>query len=163
MKVIKKTKQKKKVTIRTILISLGIDPNKKIDIRELAVEAISLYLLTVIITLFVQIFILDVSVGTFRMCLGKSAITTIFTAVLALLGLNLPKIKNNVFFSALLYSILSIPYLDSFIVLYREGIPWSKVLLVYFIVYFILGFFIQRFLEVLKRLLNRIINHGSQK
>lgn len=159
----RKTKQKKKPTIRDVFKSLNIDLNKKIDIRVLLVEALSLYVLTILITSLVQMLILDVSTDTFRICLLKSAVTNIVTAIVVMLGLNVPTIKGNVFFTALSYTIISIPYADSFIIYAREGIPWPKVLLIYFIVYFVLGFFIQRFLGVLKNLLNRIINNGSRK
>lgn len=157
-----KTKQKKKVTIRTVLLFLGIDPNKKINIRELIVEVLSLYILTILVTSIVQVFILDVDVITFRICLAKSAVTNIMTAIFAMLGLSVPRIKSSVLLSALSYAIISIPYTDSFIVFFREGMSIWLVLLIYLIAYFILGFFIQRFLELLRNLLTKIINGGRR-
>lgn len=159
---VKKNKQKKKLTIRSLLVSLSIDPNKKINIRELIVEVLSLYILTILVTSIVQIFILDVGMITFKICLGKSAITNIFAAVFAMLGLNVPKVKSNLLLSAILYAVLAIPYADSFIIFYREGVSVLQVLLVYFLVYFFLGFFIQRFLNLLRKNLNRVLHNGSR-
>jgi len=161
---VKKTKQKKKITIRTILVSLGIDPDKKINIRELAVEALSLYALTIIITSLVQVLILRISPNTLGICLIKSAITNTVTAIIAILGLNIPTVKNNVFLSALSYAVISVPYSDSVLIVLFEknySLTLLEIFVVYFIVYLFLGFFIQKYLNLFKKLLNRIINSGG--
>jgi hypothetical protein len=133
---------------------------RKINLRELLVEYLSLYTITIVVTVFIQSVILYVRPEILLACLLKSMLTNLITATLVILGLRTEIVKSHILVMAFGYAFVNIPYMDILIIhSYQSNLPFWRILLSYALVYFILGFFIDKILAFSKKVVAYIILH----
>jgi hypothetical protein len=133
---------------------------QKINFRELLVEYLSIYTLTIVVTIIIQSMILQVSIETLLTCLLKSMFTNLVSATLVMVGLRIPIIKSHILLMALAYALSNIPYIDILIIhTYEPHLSLLKIIGSYSLSYFVLGFFIDKIVGLSKNLFNKIINN----
>lgn len=142
----------------------GTTRKPKPDWKNFAIEYLSIYTLTIIATILIQVVILKVDIEILLICILKSMFTNMISAALVMLGLRTQIIRRHILLMALVYSLSNISYIDMIIVSkYDESLTIYQIFSSYFIVYFILGFFIDRYVNLFKKILNKILNNGSQQ
>lgn len=150
------TNKKHKKGKRMLILSLW-----KMKKKEFWIECITLYISILIAVLFVQAIILKVEIGILIFCLTKSFFTSIINVLLIMLGRQIRFVQKRWFVETIVYTILSIPYVEiSIIYAYTGNFPlFLKMMQWYAITYFAIGLGIKKYLKWTKQFFTKILKN----